>query len=172
MSHHFSIKDMLYKGLMEVSPGVWAKPSKGVGKVSPTSKVKGVKKHKYNAKAVDSKGVHYDSQREYQFSLLLDQHGIKYRMKDRIVLQPSFEYMGEKIREIAIMPDYIILRENSTIAAIVDIKGLIMPDFRIKIKMLKHTIAGTWGFTIPIFMPTNKKEMAEVITELLKLVKH
>lgn len=171
MSDHFQIKDMIAKGFVETSPGHWRRVTKG----NPLT-VKPAKKHKYGAKSKDVDGVHYDSQREYAFKQMLDANRILYEMKRKFILQEKFNYRGEAIRQIAIIPDFLIVNQYPNtpyILAVVDVKGMILPDFKIKIKMLKSyfTKQGIGEcHNPPIFMPTNKKEMAETITELKKLI--
>jgi hypothetical protein len=91
-------------------------------------------------------------------------------MKEEYVLQEGFTYTGEKIRTIRIIPDFGIYH-NGNLVAIADPKGMIMPDFKLKIKLLKAYFINVLKREVPIFMPTNKKEMAEVINEILKLIK-
>jgi Protein of unknown function (DUF1064) len=126
------------------------------------------KPHKYGAKSKEVDGVHYDSTREYDFKCLLDFHKIPYTMKEVYVLQEGFKYMGETIRSIKIIPDFQI-HNRKRVIALVDIKGIILPNFLLKIKMLKQ-ILHRQVEEIPIFLPTNKKEMQETIQQLLNAV--
>jgi len=110
----------------------------------------------------------FDSQREFDFQQLLYFYKIPYSLKNRYILQEGFSYMGDKIREIAMIPDFSIFN-GQKLVAIVDIKGMVLPNFKLKIKMLKYQLflAGT---EIPVFIPSNKKEMCETIEELKKLL--
>ncbi len=161
MSEHFNMQHMVEKGYVEVSPGVWAKPSSPVFK--PT------KKHKYGAVSKDVDGVHYDSQREYKFKTLLDINKIPYIMKEEYVLQNKFMYGEETIRAIKIIPDFTIYGRSGRVA-ILDIKGMILPDFKIKVKMLKKHLLSYMGLNIPVIMPTNKDEMNQAIRDILLLI--
>lgn len=192
MTDRFNISDLIKKGYSADSSGLWSKngqkpvKSKKVAQMKPTGvlslkpgtaklspndfakKFNEIKPHKYHAKSKIVDGVRYDSQREYEFSRLLRLHNIQFGMKIEYVLQEGFEYMGEKIRPIKIIPDFNIYK-NGKLCAIVDIKGMILPDFKIKVKMLKNYFFKE-KCSIPIFMPTNKKEMNETIHELLKII--
>jgi len=156
---------MIAKGFVETKPGHWQRVTKG----NPIT-VKTTKEHKYHAKKKIVDGVHYDSQREYEFSRLLTANKIEFLLKEVYVLQEKFKYCGESIREIKIIPDFTIIKEgNKFPIAICDPKGMIMVDFKIKIKMLKNFFRQR-GAEVPVFMPTNKKEMSETIIELKKLL--
>jgi len=126
------------------------------------------KMHKYNAKKVVTPEHTFDSQREFDFKQLLDFHKITYSIQNRYVLQEGFHYMGSKIREIAIIPDFNIFKDHKLVA-IVDVKGMVLPNFKLKIKMLKHGLS-QMGSEIPIFIPSSKKEMQETIQALKKLI--
>jgi hypothetical protein len=127
------MKDMVDKGLQEISPGVWGKPTKG--QIVAPKKGKG---HKYGAKSKDVDGVHYDSTREYDFSQLLRQNGIEFKMKEEYVLQEGFTYTGEKIRTIRIIPDFGIYH-NGKLVAIADPKGLQIKSKAIESIFCKNT---------------------------------
>jgi len=158
---HFTMKDMVAKGLVQGKDGTW---SKAKPDAVPA------KKHKYNARSKIVDGVKYDSTREYDFKVMLDLNRIAYNMKEEYVLQPEFVYMGEKIRAIKTIPDFTVYSRFGRVA-IVDPKGVIMPDFRIKMKMLKHKLLRELQLDIPIFLPQSKEEMNQVIRELLELIK-
>lgn len=159
-------------GYQETSKGVWEKvgPKKAkVAEKSPKSELKGVKKHKYNAKKVVEDGVKYDSKLELAFKHLLDANGIEYTMKIKYNLQEKFRYLGEAIRAINIFPDFIITKGALSVA-IVDTKGVRTEVYKLKAKMLKKKLF-EMNHEIPIFTPRNKKQMQETIDELLKLTK-
>jgi len=158
---HFTMKDMIAKGLVQGKDGTW---SKAKPDAVPA------KKHKYNARSKDVDGVHYDSQREYDFKVMLDWNKIPYNMKEEYMLQPGFVSAGEKIRPIKMIPDFTIYSRAGRIA-VVDVKGLVLPDWRIKAKMLKHKLVFELKQDIPLYTPANKSEMAETIRKLLELIK-
>lgn len=155
-----SKQDLLDKGMVEVSPGIWSKAPKQATPAKP---------NKFHAVKVRDGNEVYDSKREYAFKNMLLLHKIDHVMKTRYVVQPPFEYMGKKIKEIAIIPDFIIMKHHVSVA-IVDIKGKITEVAKIKFKMLKHKLS-EMGHPIPIMMPTSKKEMDETIIKLLDLTK-
>lgn len=127
------------------------------------------KQHKYRAKKVISNGVTYDSTREFNFKVALDKARIKYEMKYRFVLQKKFRYMGKGISEIAIIPDFIIYDKSGNTCAIVDVKGMITPQFRIKWKMLQNAIRLS-GKEIPLFLPSTNTECDKVILQLIAII--
>jgi len=123
------------------------------------------KKKKYGNTKVEKDGSTFDSKHESNFYSLLKLHNINFTMKEVFVLQEKFRYNGELIREIKIIPDFII-KKNGQMVAIVDTKGMITPDSKLKFKMLKKYLYDN-GFNIPVYLPTNKKTSQEVITKLL-----
>ncbi len=159
----FNMEFMVRNGYIEspVGSGIWKK-----GKIEDSKP----KKHKYNAKAKVVDGVKFDSQREFSFKTMLDFNKIAYNMKEEYVLQPEFVSMGEKIRAIKIIPDFTIYNRSGRIA-VIDIKGMVLPDFKIKTKMLKRKFVFELKQDIPIIMPTNREEMTEAIRLIHTLIK-
>ncbi len=159
----FNMEFMIKNGYVEspVGSGIWKK-----GKIEESKP----KKHKYNAKAKMVDGVRYDSQREFSFKTMLDFNQIAYNMKEVYELQPEFISMGEKIRAIRIIPDFTVYNRFGRIA-IIDIKGVVLPDFLIKTKMLKRKLVFELKQDIPIIMPTNKEAMTEAIRLIQTLIK-
>jgi hypothetical protein len=165
-NNHVDMKFMVDRGFVEVAPGIWERPKNQAVKASKPIKEK---KHKYNAKKVTEEGVVYDSKRELKFKHMLDQNGIKYRMKVKYVLQEKIRYQGEVIREIYMLPDFTIMKGEMS-CAILDIKGMITSGYLLKEKMLKKKLFDM-GHEIPIFTPRNNKEMDIAIRELQILTK-
>lgn len=157
-------QDLLNRGLVEISKGVWGRAPKG-GKFLPVF----TRPHKFNAQKVVEGNEVYDSKREHSFKNLLVMHKIPYTLKVRYVIQSGFEYNGKKIKPIEIIPDFTIVKNHVSVA-IVDVKGKITEVAKIKFKMLKHHLS-EMGHPIPIMMPTSKLEMNKTIDELLKLLK-
>jgi len=124
------------------------------------------KKTKYSNKKVVTDGNKFDSTLESKFYNLLKLHGIEFTMKEVFVLQSKFKYMGETIREIKIIPDFLIKKNGETVC-IVDTKGMITDLSKMKFKMLKSKLTNQ----IPIFMPTNKAKSEETIRKILELIK-
>jgi len=157
----FDKNDLERKGFREVTPGKWAKAA--------TTRHAEPAKNKFNAKKVTTKDGVYDSKREYAFKMLLDEHNIEYVMKEKYILQQRFKYGSEAIRDIVIIPDFTF-KVNGEIRAIVDVKGMIMRDFRLKVKMLKRHFM-LKKCCVPIMMPRNKAEMSETLAHLKRLLK-
>ena len=103
----------------------------------PTNLLNPIQKNKYgNKKQVNADGVKFDSKLEMHFYNLLKAEGIEFSFQEKILLQQSFRYDGEAIREMAMIIDFAI-RRNDTIIALVDTKGMVMPDWKLKLKLLK-----------------------------------
>lgn len=90
---------------------------------------------KYNNKKVLYMGEKFDSQMEADYY----KHLLNYYPKDDIKLQPIFElqlagidYHGAKIRPITYVADFKIYDK------VIDIKGFMTADFKLKLKMLKY----------------------------------
>lgn len=168
MSTHVDMKFMIKNGYVETPPGSgkWERPKNRIG---PPVANKEKREHKYGAKSKNVDGVRYDSQREYEFKIMLDYNKIPYNMKEEYVLQPQFVYYDETIKAIKIIPDFTIYHHGVRIA-IVDIKGMVLPDFKIKTKMLKHKLCFDLKCPIPVFMPTSQESMKETIQKLLCLI--
>ena len=150
MGRRWKAKDLEKKGLeVDLESGV-AKP----------------KKNKYSNKKVENDGHKFDSRIESNFYNMLRIHSIDFTMKEVFVLQDKFKYMGESIREIKIIPDFLIKKNGETVA-IVDTKGMITDLSKMKYKMLKAKLEKQ----IPIFMPTNKAKCEEAIRKILELIK-
>lgn len=124
------------------------------------------KKNKYSNKKVENDGHKFDSRIESNFYNMLRLHSIDFTMKEVFVLQDKFRYLDEAIREIKIIPDFLIKKNGETVA-IVDTKGMITDLSKMKYKMLKAKLEKQ----IPIFMPTNKAKCEEAIRKILELIK-
>jgi hypothetical protein len=81
-------------------------------------------------------------------------------------IEAYFIQKSELIREIKIIPDFLIKKNGETVA-IVDTKGMITDLSKMKYKMLKAKLEKQ----IPIFMPTNKAKCEEAIRKILELIK-
>lgn len=136
-----------------------------VKKVDP--KQKKARKYKNTVKIIN--GVKYDSILEAYMRPLLDLHKIKYQFKPSWVLQEEFIYLGKKIKEIRLEPDYPIENEIGELIALLDTKGMKTPDWKLKIKILKHN----WfleGRNIPILLPKDRSECHKAIITIKKLL--
>lgn len=92
-----------------------------------------IKRHKYNAKPVNHKGIRFHSTLEYQYYLYLK------RLEDeRIVVffhrQVAFDLPGGA----KYVTDYQVFYADGTVHY-VDVKGVETPDFKMKKKMVEAT---------------------------------
>jgi hypothetical protein len=121
-------------------------------------------KLKYSNVKVTTDGHKFDSRIESNFYGLLKINRFEFSMKESFVIQEAFNYCGELVREIKIVPDFIIKKEGRMIA-IIDTKGMITEMAKLKYKLLKAKLIDQ----VPIFMPTNNSETHQVINKLLYL---
>ncbi len=121
-------------------------------------------KLKYSNVKVTTDGHKFDSRIESNFYGLLKINRFEFTMKEAFVIQEAFNYCGEIVREIKIVPDFIIKKEGQIIA-IVDTKGMITEMAKLKYKLLKAKLKEQ----VPIYMPTNNSETHTVINKLLYL---
>ncbi len=123
-----------------------------------------IKKHKYGAQKTDG----YDSKLEAFMAGLLKMHKINFKEKEKFILQASFKYGKESIREIAMYPDFCVYDDN-ILKAIIDTKGMSTPDWKLKLKMLKCSFYEIEHFyEIPdIYIPHSQKECREVISKFI-----
>ena len=68
-------------------------------KVGENQKIKNATKVVYN-------DIKFDSKLEFYFYKLCIDNNIEVELKPKFILQPKFEYQGEKFREIAMFPDF------------------------------------------------------------------
>lgn len=125
------------------------------------------KKRKYSNVKVEADGNKFDSTLESKFYTLLKLHGIEFTMKEVFVLQDKFKYMGESIREIKIIPDFLIKKNGETVC-VIDTKGFQTDKNKLQIKLLKNHLKQK---QVPIFLPKNNKEINEVLSKVLNLIK-
>lgn len=121
-------------------------------------------KLKYSNVKVTTDGHKFDSRIESNFYGLLKINRFEFAMKEVFVIQEAFNYCGELVREIKIVPDFIIKKEGKIIA-IVDTKGMITEMAKLKYKLLKFKLPEQ----APIYMPTNNSETHQVINKLITL---
>jgi hypothetical protein len=124
------------------------------------------KKTKYSNKKVENNGHKFDSRIESNFYNMLRLNNIEFTMKEVFILQDKFRYLDEAVREIKIIPDFLVKKNGETIC-IIDTKGMITDLSKMKYKMLKAKLEKQ----IPIFMPTNKAKCEEAIRKILELIK-
>jgi len=96
-------------------------------KVGENQKIKNATKVVYN-------DIKFDSKLEFYFYKLCIDNNIEVELKPKFILQPKFEYQGEKFREIAMFPDFHL----PSFKFIVETKGYENDGFRNKYKMLMY----------------------------------
>ncbi|HBC90948.1 MAG TPA: hypothetical protein DCZ00_05830 [Lactococcus sp.] len=112
--------------------------------------------HKYGAKKVTVDDITFDSKAEsiyYQ----LHKHNPNMRMQEKFVLQEKFRMNGKAYREIAYKPDFTFYDEAGQLVKVVDVKGMLLPEFKIKAKMF----ANRYGLPITIAKKVARKDEFE-----------
>jgi len=133
-------------------------------KIDKTTVKKVVNKKVRNATKCVFNDIKFDSRLELYFYKLCFEKGIKIEREPKFILQSRFEYQGEKIREITMLPDFFLPDFN----IIVEVKGGMVNDvFPIKRKMLLHHLHLV-GKKEQYIMLRNQKEMTLFVEELLK----
>lgn len=90
-----------------------------------------------NATKVDKYGIHFRSKLEcYTYEAFMNAGiSVKYEPKHFVLLN-KFEYLGEKIRPITYLPDFI--GQYKGYKFIVECKGLMGDSFPLRYKLFKH----------------------------------
>lgn len=136
----------------------------------PTNLLNPKQKNKYgNKKTINEDGVKFDSKLEHHFYNLLKDNNIPFEFQKKILLQSSFRYDGEAIREMNMIIDFAIII-NDKLIAMVDTKGMVMPDWKLKLKLLKKILYDK-NISVPIYTPRNQKQCAETIIYLKEKIR-
>lgn len=120
-----------------------------------------------NATAVDKYGIHFRSKLEcYTYEALISA-GIhaKYEPKHFTLLN-KFEYLGEKIRPITYLPDFIGTYKNKKF--IIECKGLIGDSFPLRFKLFKYYLKRHKS-KYKCYLVRNHKQVSEMINDILTL---
>ena len=114
-----------------------------------------------NATSVDKYGIHFRSKLELYTYEAFMKAGIpvKYEPK-HFTLLPKFEYLGEKIRPITYLPDFIGK------GFVVECKGLIGDSFPLRYKLFKYYLKRQRS-NMTCYLVRNHKQVDEMIQELL-----
>lgn len=110
-------------------------------------------------------GIAFDSKLESAMYSMLKMHRIPFEMKQKVVLQPAFRYNREHIREIAIIPDFVIWL--GTTILYLDTKGHQTSDNKTKVKLLKKYLHDK-GIDSEIHLPSTNLECERLINHILK----
>lgn len=113
-----------------------------------------------NATAVDKYGIHFRSKLELYTYEAFKEAGIpvKYEPK-HFTLIPKFEFLGEKIRAITYLPDFV---GNGFV---VECKGLMGDSFPIRWKLFKYYLKRHHS-KMRCYLVRNHKQVDEMIQEL------
>lgn len=136
-------------------------------KPDPTEKKAG--KNKYKNKKVTLDGITFDSKLEKYMYGLLNFHKIPFQLKPKWEIQAAFTYDGQAVRSIRMEPDFVISTTPGFDLAVVDTKGMITKEWKIKVKLLKNNFKKQ-GTQIPIFTPTSETECQKTIIQLKALL--
>lgn len=113
-----------------------------------------------NVTAVDAYGLHFRSKLELYTYEAFIKAGIpvKYEPK-HFTLLPKFEYLGEKIRPITYLPDFIGK------GFVVECKGLMGDSFPLRYKLFKYYLKHHHS-KMKCYLVRNHKQVDEMIAEL------
>jgi len=114
-----------------------------------------------NATAVDKYGIHFRSKLELYTYEAFMKAGIpvKYEPK-HFTLLPKFTYLGENIRAITYLPDFIGR------GFVVECKGLMGDSFPLRYKLFKYYLKRHHS-KMRCYLVRNHKQVDEMIQELL-----
>lgn len=101
------------------------------------------KKSKYKAIKCEYDGVKFDSKREmnrYIDLKLLEQAGRIENLQLQVIyeLQPAFEFLGNKIRAINYVADFVYFDKRINETVVEDVKGMKTPVYKLKKKMFEY----------------------------------
>ena len=113
-----------------------------------------------NATKVDAYGLHFRSKLELYTYEAFMKAGIpvKYEPK-HFTLLPKFEYLGEKIRPITYLPDFVGR------GFVVECKGLMGDSFPLRYKLFKYYLKRHLS-KMKCYLVRNHKQVDEMIQEL------
>lgn len=97
--------------------------------------LKRTKGSKYNAVKTMVDGIKFDSKLEAKHYEMLRDAGFKPKLQVKFVLQAGFRHpkTGKAIRSIECKPDFHLMHNDKSY--IMDSKGMLLPEFKIKAKM-------------------------------------
>lgn len=119
-----------------------------------------------NATKVNKYGIQFRSKLEcYTYEAFIEAGiSVKYEPKHFVLLK-GFEFLGEKIRPITYLPDFI--GKNF----IVECKGLIGDSFPLRFKLFKHYLKKHRS-NKKVYLVRNHKQVDEMIEELKSQQNH
>ena len=121
-----------------------------------------------NATKVDAYGLHFRSKLELYTYEAFMKAGIpvKYEPKHFILL-PKFSYLGEKVRPITYLPDFIGKYKGKSF--VVECKGLLGESFPLRAKLFKHYLQRHRS-KMRYYIVRNHKQVDDLIKELQNLL--
>ena len=90
-------------------------------------------------------GIKFDSKAEALY-YQLHKHDKGMKMQEKFVLMDKFKLNGKAYLEIAYKPDFTFYDENGNLTKVVDVKGVLTPEFKIKSKLF----ANRYGIQITV----------------------
>jgi hypothetical protein len=130
----------------------------GAGKSKGKGRVK-------NATKVDAYGLHFRSKLELYTYEAFMKAGIPVLYEPKhFELLPKFEYLGEKIRPITYLPDFI--GKYNGLRFIVECKGLMGDSFPLRYKLFKHYLK-KHRCKAKCYLVRNHKQVDEMIEDIL-----
>ena len=118
-----------------------------------------------NATKVDKYGIHFRSKLECYTYEALTNAGIKVKYEPKhFTLLNKFEYLGEKIRPITYLPDFIGAYKNKKF--IIECKGLIGDSFPLRFKLFKHYLKRHKS-KYKCYLVRNHKQVSDMINDIL-----
>ena len=117
-----------------------------------------------NATSVDKYGIHFRSKLEcYTYEAFMNAKiSVKYEPK-HFVLLPKFSYLGENIRPITYLPDFI---GNGFV---VECKGLMGDSFPLRYKLFKYYLHKHHS-KMKCYLVRNHKQVDEMIVEIKEML--
>lgn len=113
-----------------------------------------------NVTAVDAYGLHFRSKLELYTYEAFIKAGIPVRYEPKhFTLLPKFEYLGEKIRPITYLPDFVGK------GFVVECKGLMGDSFPLRYKLFKYYLKRHHS-KMKCYLVRNHKQVDEMIAEL------
>lgn len=118
-----------------------------------------------NATSVDKYGIHFKSKLEcYTYEAFINA-GIKVKYEPKhFTLLNKFEYLGEKIRPITYLPDFIGSYKGAKF--IVECKGLMGDSFPLRYKLFKNYLKKHKSKS-KCYLVRNHKQVDEMIKDIL-----
>lgn len=115
-----------------------------------------------NATKVFYDWLWFDSKIECYCYKMLKENNIDFTLKYEIVIMEWFRYLGKKIQDIKMIPDFYLEWEK----IIIDTKWWKTDVYKIKEKMLKKYFCDKW-MEVSIYTPSTQKEVNALIQTIM-----